>query len=254
MLLRAVRCPKLRLLRLNPIHATVANSTIILSTTISSETIRKEPSPSCHLPISSLETCKLSSIYISHLTVGEYGICKNVTRLTVITDNSSRWVSKNSILRDSPNVWLLVYDPVIPAQEAYETGTAGLTLMNANGFTTITLTPNYMRRRDSTPHYESDAQVNTSPMLDVVCDVATRTMSSSAKANDQTVNKTTLESNAYAPCNAPIAFRFANLERQTATERPAMQWGDIVMNVGSYFALVQFVCWVFSGLAWSGAI
>ena len=178
-----------------------------------------------------------------------------VPRLTIIADNSSRWVSKNSLLRDSPNVWLLVYDPVIPAQEAYETGTAGLTLMNANGFTTITLTPNYMLRRDSTPHYEYDAQVNTSPMLDVVCDVATRNMSSSASTNNKTVDKTqSNESNAYAPCNAPIAFRFANLERQTATERPAMQWGDIVMSVGSYFALVQFVCCVFSGLAWSGAI
>ena len=223
MLLHAVRWTKLRLLRLSQIHATVANSTIKLSTIISSETIRKGPSPSCHLPISSLETCRLSSIYILHSTVGVFGVCKDVTRLTFKTDNSSRWVSKNSILRDSPTVWLLVYDPVIPAQEAYETGTAGLTLMNANGFTTITLTPNYMRRRDSTPHYEYDAQVSTSPMLDVVYDVATRDMSS-ATAN-KTVDKTQSESNAYAPGTAPIAFRFANLERQTATERPAMQWG-----------------------------
>ena len=248
MLLHAVRWTKLRLLRLRQIHATVANSTIKLSTIISSETIRKGLSPSCHLHISSLETCKRSSIYMLDSTVGIFKVCKGVTRLTIRADNSSRWVSRDSILRDSPNVWLLVYDPVIPAQEAYETGTAGLTLMNANGFTTITLTPNYMRRRDSTPHYEYDAQVNTSPMLDVVCDVATRNMSSANK------KVKTPESNAYAPCDAPIAFRFANLERQTATERPAMQWVDVVMSVGSYFALVQFVCWVFSGLAWSGAI
>ena len=248
MLLHAVRWTKLRLLRLRQTHATVANSTTKLSTIISSETMRKGLSPSCPLHISSLETCKLSSIYSLHSTVGVFGICKGVTRLTIRADNSSQWVSGDSINRDSPNVWLLVYDPVIPAQEAYETGTAGLTVMNANGFTTITLTPNYMRRRDSTPHYEYDAQVNTSPMLDVVCDVATRNMS--------LANKTvkTPESNAYAPCYAPIAFRFANLQRQTATERPAMQWGDIVLSVGSYFALVQFVCWVFSGLAWSRSI
>ena len=248
MLLHAVRWTKMRLLRLSQIRATAANPTTKLSTIISSETIQQGLSPSCLLHISSLETCKLFSIYRLHSTVGVFGGCKGVTRLTIRADNSSRWVPGDSILRDSPNVWLLVYDPVIPAQEAYETGTAGLTLMNANGFTTITLTPNYMRRRDSTPHYEYDAQVNTSPMLDVVCDVATRNMSLA----NETVK--TPESNAYAPCYAPIAFRFGNLERQTATERPAMQWGDIIMSVGSYFALVQFVCWVFSGLAWSGAI
>ena len=248
MLLHAVRWTKMRLFRLGRIHATVATPTIKLSGVILSQTIRKGLSPSCHLQISSLETCKLSSIYRLHSTVGVFRVCKGVTRLTIRADNSSPWVSGDSILRDSPNVWLLVYDPVIPAWEAYETGTAGLTLMNANGVTTITLTPNYMRRRDSTPHYEYDAQVNTSPMLDVVCDVATRNMSLA----NETVK--TPESNAYAPCYAPIAFRFANLQRQTATERPAMQWGNIVMSVGSYFALVQFVCWVFSGLAWSGAI
>ena len=180
--------------------------------------------------------------------MGVFGICKCVTKLTIRADNSSRGVSGDFIGRDSPNVWLLVYDPVIPAQEAYETGTAGLTKMNANGFTTITLTPNYMRRRNSTPHYEFDAQVNTSPMLDVVCDVATRNMS---LANEMVKSP---ESNAYSFCYAFITFRYANLQRQTATERPAMQCGDIVMSVGSYFALVQFVCWVFSGLAWSGAI
>ena len=219
-----------------------------LSTITSSQTIPKGPSPSCPLHISSLKTCKPSSIYRFNSIVGRLGICNGVSRLTVGADNSSQWGSGDSTPRASPNVWLLVYDPVIPAQEAYETGTAGLTLLNANGYTTITLTPNYMRRRDSAPHYEYNAQVNTSPMLDVVCDVATRNMS---LAND-TVK--TSEANAYAPCHAPIAFRFANLQRQTATERPAMQWGDIIMSVGSYFALVQFVCWVSSGVAWSGAI
>ena len=248
MLLHAVRWTKRRLCRLRQILVTVTNPTIKLSTSISSGTIRKGLSPSCPLHISSLETCKLSLIYMLHSTVGVFGLCKGVPRLTIRADNSSKWVSGDSILRDSPNVWLLVYDPVIPAQEAFETGTAGLTLVNANGFTTITLTPNYFRPRNSTPHYEYDAQVNTSSMLDVVCDVATRNMSLA----NTTVK--TPESNAYAPCYAPIAFRFTNLERQTATERPAMQWGDIVMSVGSYFALVQFVCWVFSGLAWSGAI
>ena len=148
-------------------------------------------------------------------------------------------------IRGYPNFWLLVYDPTIPAQEAYKSGTAGLTLINANGFTTVTLTPSYFKRRDSLPHYEYDAQVSTTPMLDVVCDVAERNM----KLADAKVKGP--NDNAYATCYAFIAIRYANLERETATERPVMEWGDVVMSVGSYFALVQFVCWVVSGLAWT---
>ena len=69
-----------------------------------------------------------------------------------------------------------------------------------------------------------------------------------------TVAAKAADDNAYAPCYALLAFRFANMQRVTQTERPAMLWGDVVVGVGSYFALVQFVCWVCSGVAWSGAI
>ena len=89
--------------------------------------------------------------------------------------------------------------------------------MNANGFTTITLTLNHIRWRDSTPYYERNAQVNTTPMLDVVCDVATRKMSLA----NETVKIP--EPNPYASCYASMAFQFTNLQRQTATETPAMQ-------------------------------
>ena len=135
---------------------------------------------------------------------------------------------------------------MISAQEAYTTGTAGLTVINANGFTTVTLTPSYIKRLDAPPHYEYEAQISTTPMLDVVCDMAERNMS---LAND-TIK--TPDDNAYANCYAFIALRFASLERQTATEKPVMEWGDVVMAVGSYFALIQFASWVISGVAWTG--
>jgi hypothetical protein len=136
---------------------------------------------------------------------------------------------------------LLVYDPAIPAQEAYTTGTAGLSILNGNGFTTVTLNPTYVQRKDSPPHYEYNSQFYTSPFLNIVCDVGTRSTTS------------TDDENAYADCTAYIVFRFATLERAILTEKPVMSWMDVVMNVGSYFALVQFVCWVISGLAWTGS-
>lgn len=155
-----------------------------------------------------------------------------------LSDNSSKWSANSSII-GSPNFWLLVYDPVIPAQQVYTSGTAGLSLINANGVNTVTLSPTYVQRRDSPPHYEYNAIVSTSPNLNIVCDVATRNMSPGAT------------SNVYTDCTAFILFRFGNLDRTTINERPAMEWADVVASIGSYFALVQFVCWVISGLAWT---
>ena len=164
--------------------------------------------------------------------------------LVLVTDNSSKDVSDNSGTRSAPNLWLLVYDPTISAQEAYESGTAGLTLINANGFTIVTLTPSYMKTRDIAPHYEFNAQVSTTPRLNIVCDAAMR---DTALANATT-------DDAYAPCEAWIALRFARMERQTTVERPAMDWADVIMSAGAYFAFVQLLCWVISGLAWTDAV
>ena len=141
---------------------------------------------------------------------------------------------------------MLVYDPAIPAQEAYTSGTAGLSLINGNGFTTVTLSPTYVRRKGVTPHYEYNAAMSTSPNLNVACDVAA--------GNTSAVSTQGMSSNAsaYSLCYASIAFRFATMQRTTITERPVMSWADVVASVGSYFALVQFVCWVISGVAWTG--
>lgn len=150
-------------------------------------------------------------------------------KLNSFQDNSSQWGANSSIIAN-PNLWLLVYDPVIAPQQAYLTGTAGLSLINANGVTTVTLTPTYVQRRDSPPHYEYEAIISTSSFLNIICDVATRNALADAT------------SNAYADCTAFILFRFANLDRTTFRERPVMEWADVVASIGSYFALVQFVC------------
>jgi hypothetical protein len=165
--------------------------------------------------------------------------------INTYTDNLSQWSTSSSII-GSPNLWLLVYDPVIPAQEAYTTGTSGLSLINANGFTTVTLNPTYVQRKDSLAHYEYSAVISTSSNLNVVCDVASH---SAPTPNATAINVNT---DGYAVCHASIAFRFATLEQTTVTEIPEMEWGDVVASVGSYFALVQFACWVLSGVALTG--
>jgi hypothetical protein len=65
------------------------------------------------------------------------------------SDNSSV-----SLVLGSPNLWLFVYDPVVSAEEAYFKGYALITLMNANGVTTVTLNLNYYEKRNVVPHYE----------------------------------------------------------------------------------------------------
>ena len=80
--------------------------------------------------------------------------------------------------------------------------------------------------------------------MNLVCDVATRNTSTADDPNGET----------YATCYVSIILRFERMERQTATERPAMDWADVVMIVGAYFALVQLLCWVASGLAWTDAV
>ncbi|KAL9625059.1 MAG: hypothetical protein Q9160_000788 [Pyrenula sp. 1 TL-2023] len=135
--------------------------------------------------------------------------------------NSSQYADGVWGIVGSPRLWLLVYDPVIPAQQAYLTGTAGLSLINVNGFNSVTLTPTYVQRRDSPPHYDWNAVTSTISGLNLVCDVSTHTNASSS-----------IISNAYRPCYGTIAFRYATLERMMIRERPTMELASVVASVG----------------------
>ena len=138
----------------------------------------------------------------------------------------------------------LMYTTRSFAQDAYRLRISSLLHINANGFTEIKLSSTYVQPQEALAHYQYDAVANTSPSLDIACDVA-----SPQKAPS---NPTALNTNSVAACRAYITFRFSSLARTTITERPTMDWADVVTSAGAYFALIQFICWVVSGIAWTG--
>jgi hypothetical protein len=131
-----------------------------------------------------------------------------------------------------PNLWLLVYDPIQDPYIAYQTGDALMTLMDANGVTTLTLSSDYVDFGNGTAYYRYDVGVSTSPFMNLICDVAGNTSD-------------------YRDCHATVLVRVPRLERTVVHDRRVMLWTDVVASAGAYFALVQLISWIISGLSWA---
>lgn len=128
-----------------------------------------------------------------------------------------------------PNLWILVYDPTTDPFVAWETGTSPMTLMNAHGVTTLSITINHINPSKADSFYKYDVIIDTSPAMNLPCDV-------SANPED------------YYDCYGTILVRFPQLKRTVVRTKRDMVWSDVVASAGSYFALSQLVSWLVSGL------
>lgn len=128
-----------------------------------------------------------------------------------------------------PNLWLLVYDPATDPFVAWKSGISPMTLMNAHGVTTLSVTINYIKPSNGDSFYKYDINVYTSPAMNLSCDV-------SGDLAD------------YHDCPGTILVRFPQFNRTVVRTRRNMVWSDVVASAGSYFALSQLVSWLVSGL------
>ncbi|KAH7350648.1 hypothetical protein BKA65DRAFT_549650 [Rhexocercosporidium sp. MPI-PUGE-AT-0058] len=130
----------------------------------------------------------------------------------------------------SPNLWMFVYDSTISVGDAYMNGYSSMRLFNAHGASTVLLNNKYFEARDGTSRYEFGAVIWTTPYMNLVCDVS----------GNQT----------YYPCSSTLLLNVPGFDSTIMTEKRAMAWTDTVGQAGAYFALVQVVSWMISGVAW----
>ncbi|KAG7005163.1 hypothetical protein G7Y79_00021g050300 [Physcia stellaris] len=126
----------------------------------------------------------------------------------------------------SPVLWLMVYDPVLSFEKAYAQGYGPLNLFNANGPTTINLGLEYYQPSNDTGYYKYDVMFSTAGNINLVCDV--------------TANATQL-------CDASLIIQIPRFDRTVQTQKMSMEWPDVILEAGAYFALVQFLSWIISG-------
>ena len=131
----------------------------------------------------------------------------------------------------SPNLEILISDPSINPVDAVDKGMSSLAPFNANGVTNIMLSLNHYDVVELPSHFAYNPVIYTSPYLNLPCDVGK-------------------DPNA-SPCQTLIRIRFAGMQLTSYVESVNMRWTDVAGSAASYFALVQFLSWVFSGLAWT---
>ena len=128
----------------------------------------------------------------------------------------------------SPWLGLLIFDPELEPFEVINKGIASPIPFSANSFTSIKLDLNWKNVGGLPPHYEYSPMISTVPFMGMNCGAADR-------------------GSAGRPCTATLQLSFSSLQQTNYSERPKYTLGDVAGLAASYFALVQFLAWVFSG-------
>jgi len=105
-------------------------------------------------------------------------------------------------------------------------------IVQCSGTSTVLLNNHYFKDRAGVARYEYGVDISTSPYMNLVCDVA----------GDQET---------YSPCHGVLLLNVPGFDSTIMNERTALSWTDVVGQAGAYFALVQLVSWMISGLAWN---
>lgn len=124
----------------------------------------------------------------------------------------------------------MIYDPALDLITAYENNLYSMRQINAHGMTEATLELNYLEGQGQFQHYSYNMGTSETPDINMICD-------SSLKSGNW--------------CYATVNIRFSSMIRTRYAQEQATSPGDVFQSVGSYFALVQFVSWVVSGMALS---
>ncbi|KAI9727504.1 MAG: hypothetical protein M1828_006446 [Chrysothrix sp. TS-e1954] len=116
-------------------------------------------------------------------------------------------------------------------EEAYNNGYGTSTLINANAVTSIDLAVSHYGGFDTVSHTHYDVTLSTIPNMDMICDI-------SENDNEQ-------------HCYTTTFVRVPTFTQTIHIKQPVSQWTDVVAEAGAYFAFVQFLSWILSGLFWA---
>lgn len=144
---------------------------------------------------------------------------------------SQAWLDSSWHL--NPSLWLSIWDPTLTLQEALEKGYTRLVLINANGMSSITLGLRSRQAIGGAPAYDYQLSVSTTPAQDLVCDVSGTIGSPSG------------------PCHITLLLQFPTFERQISRLMPVMGWVDVISSAGSFYAVVQLLSWIVSGMVFA---
>ncbi|KAK4222528.1 hypothetical protein QBC38DRAFT_80874 [Podospora fimiseda] len=130
-----------------------------------------------------------------------------------------------------PSLWVAIYDPRLPLEEALYANYSQMRLINANGLIHINIRLNSREVPGRSAAYDYDLSLSSIPAMDIQCDVSA-------------------PGGARSPCILSLYLQYPNFERLSAKQEIAMSWGDLLSEAGSWFALFQLLGWILSGAAW----
>ncbi|KAK4555405.1 hypothetical protein LTR86_007702 [Recurvomyces mirabilis] len=147
--------------------------------------------------------------------------------LQVFSSHNSSGTPRDWIL-PGPFLLLMAFDPVMPTMEAFTSGRAQITHIPVLASTNVVIQPQYRMGWGGKPYYYYDMGITSIPSLNDICDVG-----------DDYVTW----------CYTTVVLQFVDMTRTVMTRQRAASPSDIFAQVGGYFALVQFLCWIISGMA-----
>lgn len=129
---------------------------------------------------------------------------------------------------------MLLNDRSVDGQTAYQSGTGEYTLVNVAALTLVTMSPTFFVDRTGVGRYQYHPTLASQAQLDMQCDI-----SGMHNANTST----------YKECKTHLLFRIQTFEASIITEVRSMDGADVAEAVGAWFALIQVIVWIISGMA-----
>ncbi|KAH8732637.1 hypothetical protein GQ44DRAFT_667862 [Phaeosphaeriaceae sp. PMI808] len=147
---------------------------------------------------------------------------------------NARDAYSNASLTPSPGIWMAIYDPSYDLIEMMVEGQLYTVQIDANSHTVVDIGLVYYTYLNKASNYKyltcSEVTVSTRQNLDLVCDVS--------KPD-------------WYLCHLTVELEIPSFLRRVVREEKRQDWSRVVADAGAYFALVQFLSWIASGMAWS---
>lgn len=149
-------------------------------------------------------------------------------------------------MQPGPMLLLMVFDSRLPMMDAFMGGLAAVTHIPVLAATKVVISPQYRIGWNRDPYYYYGMEATSIPSLNDICDVSREYITW---------------------CYTTTVIQFADLTRTVERRHLASSPGvsillnaqnlsdvlislqDIFAQVGGYFAFVQFLCWMVSGMA-----
>ncbi|KAF2689564.1 hypothetical protein K458DRAFT_384198 [Lentithecium fluviatile CBS 122367] len=136
----------------------------------------------------------------------------------------------NESLTTAPGIWMAIYDPVLGIEDAIAGGTLYTAQIDANSHTVVNIGLKYYQYVSKRSNYNYDVTISVRQNLDLVCDV---------------------DVEGWYLCHLTLEVQIPSFLRTIVREENRYHWSSVVADAGAYFALVQFLSWIFSGSAWN---